>query len=118
MDSVGHAAEISAGITPLRYDSIGSSLMTLAVEVPSVLPMIRRTPRKRSYAEGVDHSCSVAPLPGRIRMLLDAVPLWSEVPSTAVTDSFQVVAVVVTVGVNRSFASMGKVLATPSIVHV
>jgi hypothetical protein len=51
-------------------------------------------------------------------MLFDDDPLWSVVPSTAVTVTFQVVVEPETVGVNRRRASAGKTLAIPSIDQV
>jgi hypothetical protein len=53
-----------------------------------------------------------------MRTLFADDALWSVVPSVAVTKTFHVVVVPDTVGVNRSRASAGKTLATPSMDHV
>src|SRR5688572_28733396 len=117
MASIGQEAEISAGTTPRRYCSIGSSLTTLTFDEAPVSPINRRTPRKRSYADGVDHSWRVAPLPGRMRIRLPVVELWRVVPSVAVTVAFHVVVPPDVLGTKRRRASTGKVLAMPSMDH-
>ena len=57
-------------------------------------------------------------MPERMRMLLELDALWSDVPSDAVTVTFQVVVEPETVGVNFRRASAGNVFSTPSIVQV
>src|SRR6266850_4231753 len=115
--STGHVAGTSAGTTPRRYVSIGSSLTTLTLAVASVLPIRRRTPRKWSYADGFDQSCRTEPLPGRTRRLADEALAYRVEPSAAVTVIFHVVAVPDVVGVNLSRASAGNVALMPSMVH-
>src|SRR6266446_1467580 len=82
--STGQSDGTSAGTTPRRYDSIGSSLTTFAVAVGPVLPMRRRTPRYRSYADGRDQSWSVVFVPGRTRICAEEAALCSVVPFEAV----------------------------------